>query len=99
MLINDSSILNGFYRSSAYLRDTQHTEMMQNIILDLDNYVFQLSIDNLELNYWNNCTLNYIGVHIYDEDSTLVVTALDAIHLISEDNQACFSNKIKDLNY
>lgn len=85
MLIEDSSILNGFYSSSAYLRDLQQTSVMRTIIMDLDNYIFQFSIDNLDLNSWNSNTLSYIGVRVYDEDSTLVVTALDAIHLISEE--------------
>lgn len=84
-LICDSSLLNGFYRSSAYIRDTQHTEMMRQLILDLENYIFHLTIDNVDLNCWSDSTLNFLGVNVSNIDDTLVVTALDAIHLISED--------------
>lgn len=82
-LIYDSSLLNGFYRTSAFIRDSQHTEMMRQLIIDLDNCVFHLPIDNVDLNYWSNKTLNFLGINILVDD-TLVVTALDAIHLISE---------------
>lgn len=85
-LICDSSLLNGFYRSSAYLRDSQHTEMMRSLIAELDNYNFHLTIDNPVLNIWSNTTLSYLGVNVQNEDPSLVVTALDAMHLISDNS-------------
>lgn len=83
-LICDSSLLNSFYRSTAFLRDTQHTEIMRQLVMDLESYIFHLSMDNVDLNCWSNTTLNFLGLNIAKDDS-LVVTALDAIHLISED--------------
>ena len=85
-LICDSSLLNGYYRSTAYIRDTQHTELMRQQIIDLECYLFHLTTDNVDLNYWSDNTLHYLGVNVSaDADDSLVVTALDAIHLISED--------------
>ncbi|KAH9416412.1 DUF4206, partial [Dermatophagoides pteronyssinus] len=94
-LICDQSSLNSFYRSSAYLRDKQHTDMMKNLLSELDPYIFRLNADNISLNSWSSRTLDYLGVIISseDEDSYMVATALDAIHLISSDQ-----NRIEKLN-
>lgn len=83
-LICDSALLNGFYRSSAYIRDSQQTEAMRALMVDLDKFIFHLSFDNAELNYWSTNTLNYLGIKSEEENESLVVTALDAIHLISD---------------
>lgn len=85
-LICDSSLLNSFYRSSAYIRDSQHTEIMRQLIIDMERYIFHLSIDNVDLNCWSSNTLKFLGISIAKDDS-LVVTALDAIHLINEDGK------------
>ncbi|KAH7646410.1 duf4206 and run domain containing protein [Dermatophagoides farinae] len=94
-LICDSSCLNSFYRSSAYLRDSQHTDMMKNLLSELDPYIFHLNADNVTLNIWSSRTLDYLGVMIQNEDSFMVATALDAIHLIS-DNKIDKPNKRKN---
>ncbi|OTF74389.1 hypothetical protein BLA29_008553 [Euroglyphus maynei] len=97
-LICDSSCLNSFYRSSAYLRDSQHTDMMKNLLSELDPYIFRLNADNIAFNIWSSRTLEYLGVMISNEDSFMVATALDAIHLIS-DNKTDVSNYfINDIN-
>lgn len=85
-LICDSSTLNGFYRSSAYIRDAQHTEMLRRLMIDLEGYIFNLTTDNVDLNCWSDHSLHFLGVNVStSNDDSLVVTALDAIHLISED--------------
>lgn len=97
-LICDSALLNGFYRSSAYIRDSQQTEAMRTLMVDLDKFIFHLSFDNVELNYWSTNTLNYLGIKSEEENESLVVTALDAIHLIS-DNKTNVSIFLKATSY
>lgn len=96
-LICDFSTLNSFYKSSAYLRDSQHTEMMKSFLYNLDDYIFNLNANNDSLNTWSANTFDLLGISIRNEDSYIVATALDAIHLINENKTPPFQPIVSDI--
>jgi hypothetical protein len=82
-LICDSSLLHGFYRSSAYIRDREHTDILRSLLSELDSYVFHLSIESPTLDSWSRETLKLIGIYYIEDEPQPVITAVDAIQLIT----------------
>ena len=80
-LTNDTSLLHGFYRSSAYLRDKDHMELLKSILADIDSLSFQLNYDSPCLNSWPNSTLKMIGFIqvIKSPEPDAVMPAVDAL--------------------
>ncbi|RWS31676.1 DUF4206 and RUN domain containing protein-like protein [Leptotrombidium deliense] len=81
-LTNDVSLLHGFYRPSAYLRDKDHMDVLKSFLDNLDSLVFQLSYDQSLLNSWEAECLNLIGVSLPEAPSP-VMPAVDALDLIN----------------
>lgn len=77
-LTTDTSLLHGFYRSNAYLRDREHVDLLLNSLRQLDLLSFQLNYDDGALNTWTNETLKLIGIQII-EDPEPVMPAIDAL--------------------
>lgn len=77
-LTNDTSLLHGFYRSNAYLRDSEHVELLLNSLRQLDSLSFQLNYDDGSLNTWTTTTLKLIGIQII-EDPAPVMPAMEAL--------------------
>lgn len=86
-IINDPSLLHGFYRSSAYLRDKEHTDLLKHLLDGLDAFTFHLVVDCPTLNVWSWETLSLIGINYVQEEPTPVMTAVDAIQLINDNNK------------
>lgn len=74
-LTNDTSLLHGFYRPSAYLRDKDHMDRFLNLIDSLENIRFRLNYDYKSLNSWNSESLILSGFSV--EDSQLDENALE----------------------
>lgn len=83
-LTSDSSLLHGFYRSSAYIRDREQTDIAKSLLSGLDSYVFNLSIDSPTLDSWSEQTLIFLGLQYIDSQLQPVITAVDAIQLIDD---------------
>ena len=77
-LTNDTSLLHGFYRSSSYLRDKDHMELLKSILSDIDHLSFQLNYDNSSLNSWSSPSLQMIGIK-NKEEPVAVMPAVDAL--------------------
>ena len=60
-LNNDTSLLHGFYRPSAFLRDSELMDRFLNLIDNLNNIRFNLNYDYKSLNNWNNESLVLSG--------------------------------------
>lgn len=82
----DASLLNGFYRSSAYLRDEEHTDLLRHLLQGLDSFIFQMTIDSSSLNSWSWDTLKLLGIEYVCDEPSPVMAAVDAIQLISNDS-------------
>ncbi|KAI1300016.1 Pleckstrin homology domain-containing family M member 3 [Halotydeus destructor] len=80
-LTNDTSLLHGFYRSSAYIRDREHMGLLKSILEGLDPMKFQLNYDCSSLNSWSVETLKSLGivVQIVAEPVMPGVDALDEV--------------------
>ena len=85
-LTSDSSLLHGFYRSSAYIRDREHTDIVKSLLTGLDSYVFNLTVDSPTLDSWSASTLRMIGIQYVESEPQPVMTAVDAIQLIDDQN-------------
>ena len=83
-LTSDSSLLHGFYRSSAYIRDREQTDIAKSLLTGLDSYVFNLAIDTPTLDSWSEQTINFLGLQYIDSELQPVMTAVDAIQLIDD---------------
>lgn len=94
-LTNDTSLLHGFYRSNAYLRDREHVELLLTSLRQLDSLSFQLNYDDGSLNTWTAATLKYIGIQVPDDPSPVMpaVEALDDIK--GSDTHACAISEIR----
>lgn len=77
-LTNDTSLLHGFYRSSAYIRDRDHMDLLKSLLEELDTISFQMNYDCSTLNSWSPETLHFLGVHV-PSSPTPVVAAVDAL--------------------
>lgn len=86
-LTNDTSLLHGFYRPSAYLRDKEHMDRFLNLIDSLENIRFRLNYDYKQLNSWNNESLVLSGFNVDDsqaqDESALEVSYRVAIDLVT----------------
>lgn len=81
-LMNDTSLLHGFYRSSAYLRDREHTDLLKQLLEGLDSIEFDLKYDISSMNFWSQETLKLIGISGVADIPLPVMPAEDAISLI-----------------
>ncbi|CAG2109896.1 unnamed protein product [Medioppia subpectinata] len=93
VLTADSSLLHGFYRSSAYIRDKEHTDIVKRLLIGLESYVFTLTIDSTSLDSWSETTLRLIGFSYVESEPQPVVTAIDAIDLLVDDNKTTKSEE------
>lgn len=80
-LTHDTSLLHGFYRSSAYIRDRDHMELLRSVFDGLDAISFQLNYDCSSLNNWSLETLKMIGVavQVIPDPVMPAVDALDEV--------------------
>lgn len=82
-LTNDTSLLHGFYRPSAYLRDKEHMDRFLNLIDSLENIRFRLNYDYKQLNSWNNESLVLSGFNVDDsqaQDESALEVSDDLVH-------------------
>lgn len=77
-LSSDTSLLHGFYRSSAYVRDKDHMDSLKSIMKSIDSLTFQLNYDSSNLNTWSPFTLKMIGIQV-KADPIPVMPAVDAL--------------------
>lgn len=92
-LVNDSSLLHGFYRPSAYLRDNENVNELRKLMDSLRSCTFQLNYDYQLLNNWSNETLRLIGINL--RDTSPVVAAVDALSTIGDRRRRRDGAKIK----
>ncbi|KAF7488307.1 Pleckstrin homology domain-containing family M member 3 [Sarcoptes scabiei] len=71
------------------------TKICRNLLSTLDDYLFQLLVDNSALNCWSLNTLNLLRISYQDENELLIATALDAMHLIHENKTSKKQSKNK----
>lgn len=84
-LVNDSSLLHGFYRPSAYLRDIENVNDLRKLMEPLKSCTFQLNYDYTLLNSWPSETLLLIGIKLPSpQDISPVVAAVDALSTIRD---------------
>ncbi|XP_074599419.1 uncharacterized protein LOC141853825 [Brevipalpus obovatus] len=81
-LVNDTSLLHGFYRPSAYLRDKDQIEELKKLMEPLKTCTFQLNYDAHVLNDWSTDCLQLIG--IIAQDTSPTVAAVDALSTIDD---------------
>jgi len=102
-LTNDTSLLHGFYRPSAYLRDKEHMDRFLKLIDSLENIRFNLNYDYKTLNNWNKESLVLSGFSTFEDeqdDNALepVLPAMDALKLLKDDDENFNDRRSNDFN-
>lgn len=65
-LINDTSLLHGFYRPYAFLRDKQQTARLCHLLTRILDCIFNLPLNEPSLNCWSATALRLIGIDVPD---------------------------------
>jgi len=92
-LINDKSLLHGFYKPYAYLRDKENVKCFKKLMKALEMYEFKLDYNHSSLNNWSSNTFKLIAVQ--SNVLTPVVAAVDALSTLKSDSKKDMTVKKK----